>query len=645
MANQTNLKCYRIALVSGLICSLLYCFMFAGTATSVAADGDIVKETLTQSTEEAEKLEEKREAAQLEDQEDFIPEADDLPEGVSLPEDTTVLLSVSKIEITGNKLLTTDELLKNLPSVYNSSSEKIEKTDPVFLYDFKTIKNVLEMPDQTHQVSARTIRGFTEYLLSVYQKKGYAGVYVYVPAESFSEKQELKDGVLQIKVTEATISQVKITYLDVEGNPPEKKYLKPEIIEEWSPVKPGELINKKELDDFLNLLNLNPDRYITATVSKGEADTLELEYNIYEVSPWHYFIQVDNAGTKDRRWSPRIGLINTNLTGRDDTLTAVLQGPIDDRFSKNRYSAFISYDVPLFSPKLRLNVFGGRSEFDIDGGQGIQFLGNGTIWGGTLTYNLLQKNNWFFDIYSGVSFETSKVTSSMFSAVLGSEVAMNLWSIGAKLHKTDDMSKTTISIDRTQRIGGSGQKAYWDAATLTGARTNADSNFWIWTFNATRYQYLDTNKVHRILGSVKYIWPNARLIPAKMTTFGGMYSVRGYKESAVVADGGVLASFQYEYDLVKHSQAKLAAKREPREKTPKLRKLAPLVFFDYGRADIKSAVAGEKSRQELYSVGIGVLAEWGKNLSGGVYYGYPLKKTSTTDVGSGRINIFAMLQW
>jgi len=648
MVNQTNLKHGRIVLIASLVCCLFYCFMFAGVATSAAAEGDIEKETLTPRTEEAEKIKEKQEAAQQEKRlapQKSILDANGLPENVNLPEDATLMLSVSKIELIGNKLLTTDELLKDMPSVYNTSNEKIEKADPVFLYDLRSIKNVLEAPGQTHQVSARTIQGFTQYLLSVYQTKGYGGVYIYIPAETFSEKQELKNGILQVKVIETSISQVKITYFDANGNPPEKSYLKPEIVEEWSPAKPGQPINKKELDDFLNLLNLNPDRYVTATISKGETDTLDMGYNVYEVSPWHYFLQIDNAGTKDRQWSPRIGFINTNLTGRDDTLTAVLQGPVDHRFSVHRYSAFASYDVPLFSPRLRLNLFGGRSEFNVNGGQGIDFLGNGSVWGWNLTYNLLQQNNWFFDVYSGLSFEQTKVTASLFPEFLGSKVRMDLWTIGAKLHKTDDMSKTTISVDRTQRIGGSGQDAYWDTATATGARTNSESDFYIWNFNATRYQYLEAEKIQRVLGSISYIHPNTRLIPAKMTTFGGMYTVRGYKESAIVADGGVLASVQYEYDLVKHSQSKLATKGEPQENTKKLRKLAPLVFFDYGRANIKDAVAGEKAHQELYSIGTGILVEWGKYLSGGIYYGYPLKATSTTGVGDGRINIFAMLQW
>ena len=127
---QINLKYYHPILVCGLVCCI-FCFMFTGS-TAIAADkGDIVKDTLKQSTEKAEKIKEKREAEQKEKRLAFgkkpVAEVNGLPENIHLPEDSTLLLNVSKIELTGNKLLTTDELLRNIPSVYNTSNEKSKR--------------------------------------------------------------------------------------------------------------------------------------------------------------------------------------------------------------------------------------------------------------------------------------------------------------------------------------------------------------------------------------------------------------------------------------------------------------------------------------------------------------------------------------
>jgi hemolysin activation/secretion protein len=128
-----------------------------------------------------------------------------------------------------------------------------------------------------------------------------------------------------------------------------------------------------------------------------------------------------------------------------------------------------------------------------------------------------------------------------------------------------------------------------------------------------------------------------------MTIFGGMYTVRGYKESGIVADGGILASAQYEFDLVKYDESKDISKTKTDVK-PFVRKLAPLAFFDYGYAKYKDKVSGEKN-EELYSVGPGGIVELGDNFMGVIYYGFPIKTTSTTDSHSGKVNFSLMLRW
>jgi len=563
---------------------------------------------------------------------------------LNLPEDTSPLMTAKELRIVGNALIKTEELLSNIPLVYNASDVPLQEAESINLYDFRTLCDIIENPGQPRQISARTIRGLTQCILSAYRDKGYSGIFVSVPPEALEDGRKLRDEILLINIIEAPVTSVTTNYYTPENEKVEKGYLKPSFLQEWSPIGIGEVGKQKELDDFINLLNLNPDRYISPTVSRGEEpDTLAVGYNIYEANPWHYFLQADNAGTDDRQWTPRVGLINTNLTGIDDRFTVFYQAPWDKDIT-DRYSIFGNYDLPIMGPKLRLELYAGYSQFDVDGGGGIDFLGHGWLYGGKLRYNAFQKDGWFFDLTTSLSREKSKVSSSIFSAILGSEVRMDLWGIGFDIHKRSDMSNTSITFDRVQSIGGSSQDKFWDSTTLTGARTNADRDFSIYTTSANHSQYLDTDKIQRLSGSLRWIIPDERLVPAKMTIFGGMYSVRGYKESRIVADGGILASAQYEYDLVKYDRAQ-GVYETGSEKKPWLRKLAPLVFLDYGRAKIKDAVAGENSSESLYSIGVGTLVELGDNFSGAVYYGYPLESTDTTDEGDGRLNISLMMRF
>ena len=569
-------------------------------------------------------------------------------EELNLPVDTTTRLVVRELRISGNTLISTGELLEYMPAVYNASGQPQSQAESQYLYDLRTIQEIVLEPGQPREVSLRTIQGLTQYILSVYQANDYSGIYVYVPEGAIKDGRELVDGILPINILEAPVSEVRIKYYDAERNEVEEGYLRRSALEEWSPIKRDKVASQKSLDYLVNLLNLNPDRHVSAVVSRGaEPNTLAIQYDVYETDPWHFFIQADNSGTNEREWAPRAGVINTNLLGIDDRLTALVQAALDS-LSEN-YSVFGSYDFPVMGPRLRLNLYGGYSEFDIDPESGpFSFLGSGTFYGAILRYNIYQEQNWFFDVTGSLSNEESEIDSSLSKLfgvdVFSSDIKMQLWGIGANIHHRDDMSNTSLIFNRVQNFGGSDQDAFWDpyaSPIPTGARTDAERDFAIYTMAANHSEYLDQNKVQQLRGTLRWIEPSERLVPAKMTSFGGMYSVRGYDEYEIVADGGILASIQYEYDLVRHSQAvepKTVANEE-------LKKLAPLAFFDYGRAKVESPVPGEEKSQTLYSVGVGMAFEVGNNFSGALYYGHPLKDTDDTNSGKGRISASVMLRW
>ena len=620
---------------------LLWSVIFLGVSQS--SDGKAT---------EAEKIEQIREESQKARRESFEKAKAKLQEtiaAVSLPDDRTARMEVREVRISDNTLVSTDELLDKMPLIYNASDKPILEADAGSLYDLTVVKDVMLNPGEPRRISARTIQGLTQYILSVYRQQGYAGIYVYVPVDAVIDGTELRNEILPIKVLEAKVTDVTIATYDADQNKTEESYLQRSYVEEWSPVEVDQVVSQKELDDFVNLLNLNPDRYVSAVVTSGaEEGSLAVAYDIYEASPWHWFIQADNSGTRERKWNPRIGLINTNLLGIDDRFTAIYQAPWDKGIDEN-YSLYGSYDFPLIAPKLRLNVYGGQSEFDINPETvTYNFIGRGTFYGGVLRYNLLQNNGWFLDAKGSLEYTRSKVTPDLSIAgasIPGADVEFWLVGWGIDLHRSDDMSRTAVSGDWYESIG-------WDRSSKTefaSARTGAEPDFTIYTVRAGHSQYLDEDKVNRLSGSFRWIGSDGRLVSAKMTAFGGMYTVRGYDEYEHVADGGILASAQYEFDLVKYEQSLLKTESteavEEGEK-PFLKKLAPLVFFDYGRAKIKDHIPGtEKEYEELMSAGVGALVELGDNFSGAVYYGYPLADTDDTRTGKGRLNVGLMLRW
>jgi len=609
----------------------------------VLTNGSLYARTLSASkTTEQEMLEQKEATEKT-----AITEKVAVPSNVqkaidNLPEDTTPQYHISEIVLSGNTLFTTEQLIGNLPQVYNASPTG--ELEPAGLYDLRPLQAVINQPGTSQDVSARSIQGLALYILSVYQNKNYAGIYVYVPTKAFESGQQLEQGTLPIEILEAVVAEVTSSYFDVNNQPTEKNYLNVDALEGWSPVQTDRVANRKKLDDYLNLLNKNPDRYVSAVVSQGpEENTLALNYNVYEANPWHYFAQVDNSGTKNVQWKPRFGLINTNLLGFDDKLTAIYQVPLESSWN-DEYAIYGSYDFPIWGPKLRLNLYAGYNEFAIsDTGGPTSFLGRGDFYGGRLRYNLFQKNDWFFDILGGLSYQRSKVTTSFdgFGTLFSTNTWMYTWDYGVEISKTDDMTDTTLSFTQERAIDTS------DKATLQGARPGAETHFVNNTINARHSRYLDTSKIQRFTGSLRWIDPDDRLPSAKMTSFGGMYSVRGYDEYEITVDGGLLASIQYEYDLIRKEQIELFGEQASGEETrkPFLKKLAPLGFMDYGLAKIEEPTATENYDQELCSVGGGIIAELGDNFTGTVYYGYPLINTDNTHTGKGRVNAGFLIRW
>ena len=551
---------------------------------------------------------------------------------LSFPEDTSQRFVVKELRISGNNLVSTAELLEKMPLRYSPLEER-DGNAVGEVYDFRALLDIIVDPGKDREVSLKSIQGLTKYVLSIYREKGYAGIYVYVPAKAVEGEAKLVDKILPIEVLEGKVAKVTIERYDFDRQEKEEGILKDSLIYSWSPAQVGDVIKKKELGNFVNLLNLNPDRYISAVISRStEPNALNLTYDVYESNPWHWYLQADNAGTEDRQWSPRLGVINTNLTGIDDRFSVMYQAP-PEKGIEDEYSLFGSYSLPVFTPRLRLNLYAGYSQFDIPGLAGINFMGNGSFYGGILSYNIFQMDRWFVDITGTFSHESSKVTPSL---GIETDVGMNLFGAGAHIHHSDhnNMSDTSFSFNTFTNVSGT------DDEVDIELRLD-DADFTIYSFAASHSMYLDTKKVNRLIGSLRLITSDERLVPAKMTTFGGLYSVRGYEEDEIVADGGIIMSAQYEFDLVKYGEAKEehgAGSNQSKDEKPWLRKLAPLVFIDYGRAKIKSPLWIEQETHELCSAGAGMVIEIGDNFNAGIYYGWPLRATEETDKGDGRFN-------
>ena len=120
---------------------LLSCVLFCVLAGDVIAEPVDVRESIkTESQVELEdkateepKVKQPKAAAKISDEEIAL---------LDLPADKTTVMTASKLRITGNDLVTTEELLSGIPAIYNESNLPLSKADSSNLYDFRTVLEI-----------------------------------------------------------------------------------------------------------------------------------------------------------------------------------------------------------------------------------------------------------------------------------------------------------------------------------------------------------------------------------------------------------------------------------------------------------------------------------------------------------------------
>ena len=138
----------------------------------------------------------------------------DSTEEPNLREDRSVRLTVSELRIRDNTLITTSELLEDIPEVFNASNRPLFDAPAKSLYDLRVIRELVAGPGQPRKVSVRTIQGLTQYILSVYKKNNYSGIYVYVQEGAIRNGTSLVDEILPISIIESPVGEIGWKFFD-----------------------------------------------------------------------------------------------------------------------------------------------------------------------------------------------------------------------------------------------------------------------------------------------------------------------------------------------------------------------------------------------------------------------------------------------
>lgn len=432
-----------------------------------------------------------------------------------------------------------------------------------------------------------------------------------------------------------------------------------------SPVQVGDLLNVREVEDFVARLNRHPGRSVQAQQSPLEGpddpEAAELTYSIYEAKSWSAYAQVSNTGTKQTdEWRERYGLVHNQLTSHDDILRADF---VTSGFGST-YALTGSYEFPLLSDRINARLFGTYSEFSASQvGLANESFGGKTAQGGAEVTGLVyQQRNWFVDVTGGARWQRVSVTDTL----LGSEGTADFLIpyAGARVERFSLARNTSAGVSFETNVLSVDQA---DLDQL--GRFDTDSHWLLMKYDFSHSALVGPawgvgdSLAHevgiRLHGQEAF---GARLIPNEQDVVGGAYTVRGYPESASAGDSTIVASLEYKYHLPRgfapgepgtiFGRPARTAKwlgsdfryvpQEPMGMTDW--DMVFTGFFDVGRTTKSNKLVGESDRS-LSSVGLGAEFQIRNNLSLKLDWGFALSdvKDGGTNVSAGDSRIHAML--
>jgi hemolysin activation/secretion protein len=496
--------------------------------------------------------------------------------------------------------------------------------------------------------------------------RGIIGAFVQIDPDDIDEtgvdRREGKRGELRLLVWTGIVQTVR-TIPSGERIPPQTD---PAVaaqdpvlarIRSQSPVQPGDVLHRDRMDAFVFGLNRQPGRRVDIAVAAGDnPEEVVVDYLVTESKPWSVYAQLSNTGTKaTNEWRERFGFEHDQLTKHDDILRLDY---ITSGFSdSNTFNG--SYELPLFENSIRARVYGSYSDYTASEVGLVNENFSGTTYAGGIEAagTIFQRRELFLDAIGGIRWENVKVSSTLSGE---GQTTFGLPYFGARLDRTTETASTLAAATMEFQVPGLAGTDAAEADKL--GRPNVDDHWEVFRYEVGQSLYLEPlfnprafrgepgagggTLAHEVAANIRgqYAFSN-RLIPNEEEVAGGMYSVRGYPESAIAGDNAVIGTLEYRFHVprvFKVSEPGHIGGREvswlgrdfrwaPQQEFGRTDwDLVLKAFIDGGATRINDPLAGEHNHS-IVGAGVGTELLFKRNLSLRLDLGFALK--DLTDEG------------
>lgn len=445
----------------------------------------------------------------------------------------------------------------------------------------------------------------------VYARRGYGAVKAVLP------EQDLDDGVVRLRVIEATIGQVEVV-----GN----IHFTTENIRRSVPgLVEGKHPNLERIDGSLRVANDSAAKQSNLILRQGSVDgQIDASLRVSDENPLRFALSADNTGVpgSDGKYATgrfRTGFIvqHANLFDRDHAFS--FQYLTSPNYWEEVKVAGIGYRIPLYSLGDALEFAYGYSNVDsgklttVAGPIGIS--GSGEVFSAKYEQMLPRWGDWLGKLTYGLDYRvyTNKVQVEGSSESLIPDAVVHPLSLTYGGQITQERRVLSAALTYLHNIPGGGDGRTEDF-TKPGGRAGATANYQAWRLSASMMQSLPLDWMLKLAVNGQYT--SDALISGEQFGVGGQDSVRGFYERQLANDSGIRGSVElYSPELLGRSELKLRA----------------MAFYDAGGLWRNKAQPGEIEHITVASTGIGLRGGYGKRLS------YRVDWAMVTDGGATRV--------
>ena len=439
----------------------------------------------------------------------------------------------------------------------------------------------------------------------LYASKGF------VTAKAFLPEQTVTNGNIYIELIESRVGNITVN---------ENKYTRDKYITDRLPQKKGDLFDIVELEkDILDFNRYNEGVNLTANLKAGEADgTTDIEITAHENFPFHLVGVMDNAGrytTGHLRGGAMI--YADSLFHNRDKLS------IGSYFSGGSVSPFVDYNFPvnrkdgrvgfLFSSGLSKIRYGEFKDFDLRSKAYMYSL--------YYTQPIIRKPGFELKTYTALNYKRARTTMGLLKDFgLDDELGLD----------------QVTSVDVALNMRKDTKYGIWylnQGVSYAAPIFDNDSNYVKISGGAVRLHDFSHGFIGQMRANYQVI-PNNKHIPyIDQFQAGGLATVRGYAEGQMIGKNGFYINNELMFPLLPREITSPRSK----EKIPFIGKYVKgAVFADFGGVfpqvdEDYYKLPGHHGSYFMASIGMGLRVQLPGDLTGRLYWGYPLINSTYFD--------------